>query len=272
MSLKAFDKHFMVKEGGRPSLARIDPRDKSFFKSREEAEESLAEDTAAINELQDKLYAESKQSLLLVLQAPDAAGKDGTIRKVFGPVDPLGLKAHSFKKPTPEELSHDFLWRVHRKAPAAGEVGIFNRSHYEDVLVVRVHGLAPSKVVEARYEQINAFEKHLSFYGTRVVKVYLHLSKEEQRERLQERIDMPHKNWKYNPGDLEERKRWDEYRKAYEIMLRRCSKAHAPWYIIPADRNWYRNACVARLVRLTLEDMKPRYPEAEFDPTGVVVE
>jgi PPK2 family polyphosphate:nucleotide phosphotransferase len=272
MSLKAFDKQFRVKEGSRPSLAKIDPRDKSFFASREEAEESLAQDTAAINELQDKLYAENKQSLLLVLQAPDAAGKDGTIRKVFGPVDPLGLKAHSFKKPTAEELSHDFLWRVHKKVPAAGEIGIFNRSHYEDVLVVRVEDLAPKKVVEARYGQINAFEQHLSFYGTRIVKVYLHLSKEEQRERLQERVDMPHKRWKFNPGDLEARKRWEDYRKAYEIMLRRCSSSQAPWYVIPADRNWYRNACVARLVRLTLEDMKPRFSDPAFDPSGVVVE
>ena len=272
MGLKAFAKAFAVAPKKKLDLSKIDPRDKSYFDSREAAEQSLEEDAAAIDLLQDRLFAEGKQSLLLVMQATDAAGKDGTVRKVFGPVDPLGIRAHSFRKPTPEELSHDFLWRVHKKAPAKGEIAIFNRSHYEDVLVVRVHGLADRKVIEDRYGQINEFEQLLSDYGTRIVKVFLHVSKEEQRERLQERVDIPRKRWKFNPGDLDERKHWDAYQEAFEVALSRCSTGYAPWYVIPADRNWYRNALVARLVRLTLEDMDPQYPEPDFDPTGITVE
>ncbi len=271
MSLIAFTRKFAVEPGSGIDLAERNPRDKSYFEDRADAEKSLLEDTRAINILQDRLFAESKQSLLLVLQATDAAGKDGTIRKVFGPVDPLGLRAHSFKKPTPEELAHDFLWRVHQKAPAKGEIAIFNRSHYEDVLVVRVHNLVGDAVIKARYDQINAFEKMLSFYGSRIVKVFLQVSKEEQRERLQERVDVPAKRWKFNPGDLKEREHWDAYQHAFEIALERCSTPWAPWYVIPADRNWYRNALVARLVRLTLEDMDPKYPKPDFDPEGIKV-
>ena len=271
MSLKAFAKMFAVEPNMELDLSKIDPKDTSYFTSRDEAERSLLEDTEAINHLQDQLFAEGKQSLLLVLQATDAAGKDGTIRKVFGPVDPLGLRAHCFKKPTPEELSHDFLWRVHQKAPAKGEIAIFNRSHYEDVLVVRVHRLVNDEVIEARYNQINSFEQMLSFTGTRIIKVYLQVSKEEQRIRLQERVDIPEKRWKFNQGDLEERKLWDQYQHAFEVALARCSTAWAPWFVIPADRNWYRNALVARVVRLTLEDMNPRYPEPDFDPKGIKV-
>lgn len=271
MNLETFAKSFAVDPQTRPNLSKNDLRDTSYFKSRDQAEKSLRKDTEVIDELQDRLFAEGKQSLLLILQATDAAGKDGTIRKVFGPVDPLGIRAHSFKKPTPQELSHDFLWRVHQKAPAKGEIAIFNRSHYEDVLVVRVHRLVDDAVVEARYDQINDFERLLAGYGTRIVKVYLQVSKEEQRERLQERVDIPAKRWKFNQGDLEERKLWDQYQDAFEIALERCSTEWAPWYVIPADRNWYRNALVARLVRLTLEDMDPRYPEPSFDPKGVTV-
>lgn len=271
MELNRFAKQFAVEPGSKVKLSTYDPRNTSYFGNRDEAETALTEDAEAINTVQDRLFAESKQSFLLVLQATDAAGKDGTIRKVFGPVDPLGLHAHSFKKPTPEELSHDFLWRVHQKTPAKGEIAIFNRSHYEDVLVARVHNLVDQKIIEARYEQINNFEQMLSSYGTRIVKVFLHLSKEEQRERLQERIDIPQKRWKFSPGDLEERKLWDEYQKAFEHVLERCSTPWAPWFIIPADKNWYRNALVARLVRLTLEDMDPQYPEPEFDPASVRV-
>lgn len=272
MSLKKFAKMFAVEPGTKLDLSKNDLRDTSYFESRDEAEKALRDDAEAIDALQDRLFAEGGQSLLLVLQATDAAGKDGTIRKVFGPVDPLGLRAHSFKKPTPEELSHDFLWRVHKKAPAKGEIAIFNRSHYEDVLVVRVHGLADDDVIEARYDQINSFEQLLSSNDTRIIKVFLQVSKEEQRERLQERVDIPRKRWKFNPGDLEERKHWDQYMQAFEIALERCSTAWAPWYVIPADRNWYRNALVARLVRLTLEDMDPKYPKPDFDPTGIKVE
>lgn len=271
MSLKSFTKAFAVAPKKKFALSGCEPRDKSYFNSREAAEQSLREDTAAIDLLQDRLFAEGRQSLLLVFQATDAAGKDGTVRKVFGPVDPLGLRTHSFKKPTPKERAHDFLWRVHEKVPAKGEIAIFNRSHYEDVLVVRVHGLADKKAIENRYDHINAFERLLHDNGTRIVKVFLHVSKEEQRERLQERVDMPHKRWKFNPGDLAEREHWADYQEAFEIALERCSTDWAPWYVIPADRNWYRNALVARLVRLHLEDMDPIYPEPDFDPSGITV-
>jgi PPK2 family polyphosphate:nucleotide phosphotransferase len=186
-------------------------------------------------------------------------------------VDPLGLRAVSFKRPTAEELAHDFLWRVHRRVPGKGEIVIFNRSHYEDVLVVRVRELASAKVIDERYEQINQFERLLADNRVRLVKLFLHISKEEQRERLQERVDIPEKRWKFNPNDLEERKHWDSYMEAYEIALNRCSAPWAPWYVVPANRNWYRNAVVARVIRSTLEDMDPRYPGHTFDPSAIRV-
>ncbi len=253
-------------------LADIDPRQKTGFDSRKDAERQTAEDIEAIDSLQDRLYAESDQALLVVLQAMDAGGKDGTVRRIFGPVDPLGVHTVNFRRPTTLELSHDFLWRVHQKVPAHGEIGLFNRSHYEDVLVVRVRELAPPAVVEKRYAHINAFEQLLADNKVTIVKIFLHISKEEQRERLQERVDMPHKRWKFNAGDLEERKFWDAYMEAYEIAVNRCAAPHAPWYVVPADRNWYRNAVVARIIRTALERMDPRYPEPDFDPTSIRVE
>jgi PPK2 family polyphosphate:nucleotide phosphotransferase len=261
--------HFDGKRKAR--LKGIDPSQKAGFKDRKEAERRTAEDVAAIDKLQDRLYAEGKQALLVVLQAMDAGGKDGTIRRIFGPVDPLGIRAVSFKRPSAEELAHDFLWRIHRQVPAKGEIVIFNRSHYEDVLVVRVHSLAPAKVIEQRYEQINRFERLLADNGVKIVKLFLHISSEEQRERLQERVDIPEKRWKFNPGDLEERKHWDSYMKAFEIAINRCSTPWAPWYVVPANRNWYRNAIVARIIRSAMEDMRPRYPAYSFDPSAIRV-
>jgi PPK2 family polyphosphate:nucleotide phosphotransferase len=261
--------HFDGKKKAR--LKGIDPSQKAGFKDRKEAERRTAEDVAAIDKLQDRLYAEGKQALLVVLQAMDAGGKDGTIRRIFGPVDPLGIRAVSFKRPSAEELAHDFLWRIHRQVPAKGEIVIFNRSHYEDVLVVRVHNLAPAKVIEQRYEQINRFERLLADNGVKIVKLFLHISSEEQRERLQERVDIAEKRWKFNPGDLEERKHWDSYMKAFEIAINRCSTPWAPWYVVPANRNWYRNAIVARIIRSAMEDMKPRYPAYTFDPSAIRV-
>lgn len=252
-------------------LEEIDPDQKAGFKSRKEAEAQTEKDIAAIDRLQDRLYAEGKQALLVIFQAMDAGGKDGTVRRVFGPIDPLGIRAVSFKKPTAEELAHDFLWRVHRSVPAKGEIGIFNRSHYEDVLVARVRDLAPREVVERRYRQINEFERLLAESSVRIVKFFLHISKEEQRERLQERVDVVRKQWKFNAGDLEERKFWDDYMAAFEIAIDRCSTPWAPWYVIPANRNWYRNALVARILRATLEAMKPAYPAPDFDPSGIRV-
>lgn len=252
-------------------LKGIDPSQKAGFKDRKEAERRTAEDIAVIDKLQDRLYAEGKQALLVVLQAMDAGGKDGTIRRIFGPVDPLGIRAVSFKRPSAEELAHDFLWRIHRQVPAKGEIVIFNRSHYEDVLVVRVHNLVPAKVVEQRYEQINRFEKLIADNGVKIVKLFLHISSEEQRERLQERVDIAEKRWKFNPGDLEERKHWDSYMKAFEIAINRCSTPWAPWYVVPANRNWYRNAIVSRIIRSAMEDMNPQYPAYSFDPSAIRV-
>jgi len=256
----------------RVRLDEIDPDEKIGLKDRTKAESRTDDDIAVIDDLQDRLYAEGKQALLVVFQAMDAGGKDGTVRRVFGPVDPLGVRTASFKRPTPEELAHDFLWRIHKKVPAKGDIGIFNRSHYEDVLIARVRKLVPREVIAQRYRQINALERLLAENGVRIVKFFLHISKEEQRERLQERVDIPRKHWKFNPDDLEERKLWDAYMKAYERVIERCSAPWAPWYVVPANRNWYRNALVARVLRATLEDMNPAYPAPDFDPSGIRVE
>lgn len=218
--------------------------------------------------LQERLYAEGRQSLLVVLQALDAGGKDGTIGHVFRGLNPAGCRVVSFKVPSEQERSHDFLWRVHAQAPARGEVVVFNRSHYEDVLVVRVHALVPEEVWRPRYALINAFEESLAAAGTRVVKLYLHVSKDEQARRLQDRLDDPEKRWKFRTADLEERARWDDYQAAFEEAITRTSTAQAPWFVIPADRKWYRNWAVSRILIETLQDMDPQYPPGE-DLTGV---
>jgi PPK2 family polyphosphate:nucleotide phosphotransferase len=211
--------------------------------------------------LQERLWAESKRSLLVVLQAMDTGGKDGTIKHVFKGVNPVGVRVTSFKAPNEEERRHDFLWRVHRAAPATGEIGIFNRSHYEDVLIVRVHGWVPEPVWRARYDAINDFERHLVAAGTTIVKLWLHLSPEEQAKRLRARLDDPTKRWKFNPEDLAERKHWHEYMAAATEMLRRTSTAEAPWHVVPADHKWYRNWAVSRILNDTLATMDPQYPE-----------
>jgi PPK2 family polyphosphate:nucleotide phosphotransferase len=203
----------------------------------------------------------------VILQGIDTSGKDGTVRGVFNKCGPLGVNVTAFGKPSDEELAHDFLWRIHAAAPKKGMIGVFNRSQYEDVLVVKVRGLAPADVVEQRYERINAFERHLSESGVTILKFMLHISKDEQRERLQARLDDPEKHWKFNPSDLEDRELWDEYQKAYEIALDQCSTEHAPWRVVPSDRKWQRNAIVAAIVRKTLEDMNPRYPKPDWKPS-----
>lgn len=210
--------------------------------------------------LQERLYAESKQSVLIVLQAMDTGGKDGTIRKVFEGINPAGVYVKAFKAPTPDELAHDFLWRVHPHAPAKGYIGIFNRSHYEDVLVVRVNNLVPKEIWKKRYDHINHFERLLVDGGTRVLKFYLHISKEEQKQRLQERLDTPEKNWKFSPGDLPVREQWDAYMEAYEALLERCNTDYAPWHIVPANRKWYRDWVITRAIVKALEEMDPQYP------------
>jgi PPK2 family polyphosphate:nucleotide phosphotransferase len=219
---------------------------------------------------QERLFASgrcdaSRRRILLVLQAMDCGGKDGTVRNVAGAMNPAGMTVVGFGPPSEEERGHDFLWRIHRALPPVGYVGIFNRSHYEDVLVVRVHELVPREVWSARYDQINAFEAELAADGLTMVKVMLHISRSEQKKRLLERLDDPAKHWKYEPGDLAERARWDDYQQAYEDALNRCSTDAAPWYVVPADRKWYRNWAVATLLRETLAELDPRYPEASFD-------
>ena len=222
--------------------------------------------------LQELLYAESKQKVLIVLQAMDTGGKDGAIRHVFDGVNPQGVRVASFKVPTPEERAHDYLWRVHKQTPGSGEMVIFNRSHYEDVLVVRVHELVPKAVWSRRYEQINNFERMLAEEGTTILKFYLHISPDEQKERLQARLDEPHKNWKFSTGDLAERKRWDEYMQAYEDMLSKTSTKWAPWYIIPANRKWLRNLLMSQIIVDTLEGLDMKYPEPEEGLDKVVIE
>lgn len=221
----------------------------------------LAELHQELDKLQEVLYAEHKHRVLVVLQAMDTGGKDGTIRAVMEGVNPQGVKVASFKTPTPIELDHDYLWRVHSQTPGKGDLVIFNRSHYEDVLVVRVHNLAPEEVWKKRFDQINAFEKTLADEGTTILKFFLHIDLDEQKERLLDRINDPTKRWKFNPGDLEERKLWPEYMKAFEDVLEKTSTTWAPWYIVPANANWYRNLVVADTLVDTLKALNMNYPD-----------
>lgn len=220
-----------------------------------------------IGELQEVMYAESKQALLIVLQAMDTGGKDSTIRKLTTGINPQGVRVYGFKAPSKNELARDYLWRVHHQVPKKGMIGIFNRSHYEDVLIVRVHGWAPPEVIEQRYRQINDFERLLHESGTRVVKVMLHISKDYQLERLRRRLERPEKHWKFNPDDLKERARWQDYMDAFQVALDRCSTPYAPWYVIPAETRWYRDAVISQLIVNTLEDMAPAFPPPSFDPS-----
>ncbi|MDZ4817828.1 MAG: PPK2 family polyphosphate kinase [Planctomycetota bacterium] len=231
--------------------------------SREEAEALTEQYAAALDELTYRLYAENRRALLLVLQGMDTSGKDGAIRKALHEINPAGLRVISFKGPTDEESRHDFLWRIHKAVPAAGEVTVFNRSHYEDVGIVRVHKLVPEEIWKKRYDAINCFEQSLVDGGTTILKFYLHISRKEQKERLQARIDDPHKRWKFNKQDVEERKYWNEYTAAYDDALTRCNTAAAPWHVVPADRKWYRNFVISKIVHDTLKKMDPQFPPAE---------
>lgn len=269
---QAFIAHYRVEPGRHIDLASIDPRDVSNLPEEETARAQVKEDAKIIDTLQDRLYAEGRRALLVILQGTDTSGKDGTIRSVFNATGPLGVSVTAFDRPTEDELAHDYLWRVHLACPRRGTVGIFNRSHYEDVLVARVRRLAPPEAIERRYEQINAFERMLVENGTTVLKFMLHISKKEQRKRLQARLDDPAKRWKFNAGDLEDRKLWDEFQAAYQTALERCSTKWAPWHVIPADRKWARNAAIARVVRETLERMNPEYPTPDWSPEDFKVE
>jgi PPK2 family polyphosphate:nucleotide phosphotransferase len=261
-----------VEPGRKVRLRDRNPRDKSLFGDEQETKAATAALAKDIDTLQDRLYAEGSRALLVILQGTDTSGKDGTIRSVFNATGPLGVSVHAFGPPSRLELEHDYLWRVHGACPRRGTIGIFNRSHYEDVLIGKVRKLAPEKVIEQRYEQINAFEKMLVETGTTILKFMLHISKDEQKERLQARLDDPTKNWKFNPGDLEDREHWDDYQDAYEVILNRCSTEWAPWHIIPADRKWVRNAAIATIVKATLEQMDPQYPKVSWNPGDFHVE
>jgi PPK2 family polyphosphate:nucleotide phosphotransferase len=260
----------LVKPGTRPLLKDIDPAATGGL-VKAQAKAGTERDAEAIDELQNRLYAERSRALLVVLQGTDSSGKDGTIRAVFNRTGPIGVVVTSFKAPSADELARDFLWRIHSAVPAKGMIGIFNRSHYEDVLIARVKKLAPPDVIEARYEQINRFERHLSETGTVVLKFMLHISRDEQRKRFEERLRKREKQWKFNPGDLDDRKLWNDYRAAYETMLVRCSTEYAPWHVVPADRNWVRNHAIGRIVRHTLERLDPQYPKPDWKPEDFVI-
>lgn len=263
---------FTFEPGSEMKLSEIDPRKVEDDWDKESAKAQIERNTEITRELAYRLYAEDSRAVLLVLQGMDTAGKDGTIRTVLTGINPQSCQIASFKQPSSEELDHDFLWRIHKAAPRHGEIGIFNRSHYEDVLVVRVHGLVSESEWRSRYDRINEFERLLTEGGITVVKCFLHISYEEQRERLQSRLDNPEKRWKFSKADLAERKRWPDYQQAYEDALNNCNTEYAPWNIIRSDRKWYRNLTVSTLLRETLESMDPVIPPSESGLDGIVVE
>ncbi len=258
--------------GKKIRLCDIDADETGGYKSKEETLPRLEKLRERLAELQEKLYAEDRQSLLIVLQAMDTGGKDGALKSLLTGINPAGVQVTSFKAPSLEELDHDFLWRVHRAAPSRGIIGVWNRSHYEDVLITRVHGLIGKKVWRARYQDINAFESLLADNGVTILKFYLHISKGEQKKRLQARLDDPSKHWKFSPGDLEERKFWDDYQDAFEDAINNCSTEQAPWMIVPANHKWARNIALSEAVVAALEKMKPQFPQPKFDPKTIVVE
>ncbi|MGH7232313.1 MAG: polyphosphate kinase 2 family protein [Nitrospiraceae bacterium] len=263
-------KIYRIKPGSRLNLGKIDPSDTGDYTSNEAGKAKAEADTRSLLDrlkpLQERLYANAGRSLLIVLQAMDTGGKDGTIKHVMAGINPQGCRVTPFKAPSARELAHDFLWRVHQEAPPKGYIGIFNRSHYEDVLITRVHGRVSDDLAEQRFKQIRDFERLLHENGTDILKFFLHISKDEQRERLEARVRNPDKRWKFNPGDLEERKLWSNYMAAYEDAISATSTEHAPWHVIPANRKWYRNLAVAQTVVDALEDMHLKRPP---DPDGV---
>jgi PPK2 family polyphosphate:nucleotide phosphotransferase len=266
--MKLWDK-LMAAHGEKVKLAKCDPEDTLGFEKNAKTKKVLEKNLKRLGELQYLLYAEREHALLVVLQAMDAGGKDGTIRHVMSGVSPLGCKVTAFKVPTPEELSHDFLWRVHRAVPEKGDIGIFNRSHYEDVLVVRVHKLAPESTWSKRYDEINAFESLLANDRVTILKFFLHISKDEQKKRFEERIADDHKRWKVSPADFREREYWDDYMRAYEDALTRCNTKVAPWFVIPANKKWFRNLAVAQIIVETLEGLGMKFPKPEIDVTKI---
>jgi PPK2 family polyphosphate:nucleotide phosphotransferase len=267
-----FESAYLVRPGKKFRLRDVPTDDVGPFKSKEEAEPVIEKDRKRIHDLQAVLYAEAKHALLICFQSIDAGGKDGAIRYVFSGVNPQGCTVTSFKKPTPIELAHDFLWRHHLAVPARGIIGIHNRSHYEPVTVERVKNLAPKKLWSKRYDHINSFERMLADEGVTILKFFLHISKDEQKRRLEKRLNDPHKNWKFDVGDLEERKLWDEYQQAFDDMLERCSTEWGPWYVVPSDKKWFRNYVLAETIVHTMESLNMTYPPPPPGLDEVVVE
>ncbi len=261
---------YRIKPGAKTRLAKLPTRYAGPL-DKDHSLTLLAAEHQRMIDLQERLYAEGKQSLLIVFQAMDAAGKDSTVRHVFSPLDAAGCHVTSFKAPTKNELAHDYLWRVHKHCPARGDIGIFNRSHYEEALIVRVKKWVPEKVWKRRFDHMNNFEQMLTDEGTRVLKFYLHISKDYQKQRLQRRLDNPEKHWKFNPEDLLERANWDKYMHAFEDVFAKCSPKHAPWHVIPAERRWFRNLLVARIVADTMQAMHCQLPKPTFDPDTITI-
>jgi PPK2 family polyphosphate:nucleotide phosphotransferase len=256
------DSPYLIRPGGNLRFSRLSTDDTGDFSGKKQAIAQTRRNCARLGEFQHLLYADGRRALLVVLQGMDTAGKDGAIRRVFSDVNPQGCIVTSFKAPSSQELAQDYLWRIHRHAPARGMIGIFNRSHYESVLVERVRNLVPEKTWKRRYEHINAFEKLLADEGTVILKFFLHISKDEQKRRLNSRLKDPTKNWKFDPADLEARKRWDEYQAAYADVLEKCSTEHAPWYAVPADHKWFRDWVVSDIIVRAMEKLDLKYPPA----------
>jgi PPK2 family polyphosphate:nucleotide phosphotransferase len=270
MADRSLRQRLLVRPGGSVDLGSFDPEE-THGRTKDAAGEELATGLARLEALQERLWASASAPVLIVLQGIDTAGKDGTMRHVMSAFNPQGCRVVGFKVPTPVELAHDYLWRVHQQTPARGEIVIFNRSHYEDVLVVRVHELVGERVWRGRYREINDFERLLTDSGTTIIKLFLYISRDEQRRRLQARIDTPEKRWKFRRADLDEREHWDDYIAAYEEALERCSTETAPWYLIPSDNKWFRNLAVADVVADVLDDLELRLPEAEPGIEEIVV-
>lgn len=274
MPVRGALERYWVKPGAEVDLVKIDGGEKALFKGvgKEEIQRQFDELQDKLQELQKRLYAQNKHRILVVMQAMDTGGKDGCIKHVFSRIDPQGIHVRSFKKPSEEELSYDFLWRVHSKVPHRGQLVIFNRSHYEDIIAVRVKKIFPDEVWKRRQRHVVEFERMLAEEGTTIVKIFLHISKDEQKKRLEARLADPVKHWKINPDDLVDRARWDDFMRAYEDVMQKTSTEFAPWYVVPADRKWYRNLCVARIMLDTLKKLNMEYPAINWDPKTIKIE
>ncbi|MES2659237.1 MAG: PPK2 family polyphosphate kinase [Verrucomicrobiota bacterium] len=264
---------YWVKPGAKVDFGNYDSGEKTLFQgNKDEFGAQFDELQDQLQQLQKVLYAQNKHRILVVMQAMDTGGKDGCIKHVFSRIDPQGIHVRSFKKPSEEELAHDFLWRVHSKVPSTGQLVIFNRSHYEDIIAVRVKKIFPDEVWKRRQRHVVEFERMLAEEGTTIVKIFLHISKDEQKRRLQARLDNPAKHWKINPDDLVDRARWSEFMTAYEDVIAKTSTEHAPWYVVPADRKWYRNLCVARIMLDTLKKLNMEFPPINWEPASIRIE